>query len=169
GLWLWGNMGIISGLGNRHLGAASTAGEDTLSKIGADGPECARGIRQLGDIGRLPTALRKEIQRRIIRRLRHADLCVLRGHQALCFRDVGPTLEQVRWQAGVNSGRIRAQLLRSEMEVRSWLTNESGDGVFGLLALLKKKCGLSARGVQQGLFLRYIQSRGDSTLVTRFD
>src|SRR5262249_26598747 len=55
------------------------------------------------------------------------------------------------------------------MKVRGWPADESGDRVFRLLALLKEKRGLRARGVQQRFFLRHVQPGSDSPFVPRID
>ncbi len=98
-----------------------------------------------------------------------ADLGVGAGHQAFGFGDVGAALEKIGWKAGVERGRLAFEFARRDVKVGSAAIDEDGDGVFELFALLQHQSGLRARGVEQGFFLRDIETGGDAAVVAGVD
>src|SRR5579859_230895 len=55
------------------------------------------------------------------------------------------------------------------MKIRRGLSGEDGDGIFKLFALLLEKDRLRARGVEESLFLRDVETGSDSAGVARVD
>ena len=159
--------GIVAGLRVLLLRAAGAAGEDALRDVGAESPKRAGDIGELGDVRGLPTAIGEEIERREKGGAGDADLGVGGGHLALGFGDVGTALEKIGGKAGVDGRRFGIELPGQEVKIRSGMIGEGGDGVLELLALLAKKNGLRARGVEERFFLGDIEAGGDAAGVAR--
>ena len=159
------HAGVISRFRELHLRAPRSAGENAFRDVGADGPEGALHVHQLGDICGLPAAISEKIQRRIIGRARNADLRIRYGHLPFGFGDVWPPLQQVGRQTGIECGRLRIQFFAGQVKFRVGFPKQDGDCVFKLFPLLQEQDRLRPRGVQQRLFLRHIQPGSNATFV----
>src|SRR5882762_6237476 len=60
------HAGVVARFSKLHLRAPCSARENTFRDVGADRPERALYIHQLSDIGGLPPASSKKIQRRVV-------------------------------------------------------------------------------------------------------
>ena len=122
-------------------------------------------VQQFCDVGRLPAAVAKKIQRREVSGAGDADLRVGDGHFAFGFGNVRAAFEEIGRQSGVDGGRLGVEFFGWKVEIRRGFADQNGDGVFELFALLPQKNGLGARGVEQRFFLRDVKTRGDTAFV----
>ena len=160
-----GDSRVVAGLRKLLLRASSAAGEDALRHIGADRPERAGDIGELGNVRGLPAAVGEKIEGREKGGPGDADLRVGSSHLALGFGDIGAALEKIGGKAGVDGRRLGIQLPGQEVKVRSGMIGKSGDGIFVLFALLTKKDGLGARRIEKRFFLSDIETGGDTASV----
>ena len=122
-------------------------------------------VRQLGDVRRLPAAISKEIQRRIIRRPGDSDPCVGHSHLPLGFGNVRAPLQQIRRQPGIQRGRLGVQFLACQVKVRGGFSNQHGNPILKLFSLLLQQDGLCACGIQERLFLCDVKPGRHTALV----
>src|SRR5208283_99727 len=87
----------------------------------------------------------------------------------LGFGDIGAPFEEIRGERSFKVGRLGGERALRDVEIRSGLAGENGDGILKLLALLAEKNRLSARSVEERLFLSDVEAGGDATSVTRVD
>ncbi len=161
--------GVVARFGELHLRTPRPAREDAFRDIGADCPERALDIHQLGDIGRLPATISKKIQRGIVGSTSNTDLRVSHGHLPFRFRDIGPPLQQIRRQTGIERRRFGVQLLAGQVKVRGGFPEQDSNCIFKLFPLLQEQNRLRPRGIQERLFLCNIQPGGHAAFVTLID
>ena len=111
----------------------------------------------------------EQIEGRVVRSGSHTDLRVGNRHPSLRFRDIGTPLEQIGREAGIERGRFGAQFLARDVKVRCGTSHQDRHGVLKLLSLLLQQNRLGPRGIQQGFFLRDVESRRHASLVPRID
>src|SRR6266536_4748379 len=93
-------------------------------------------------------------------------MCAFEGHLALAGGNVGASFEDFGRHAGGDRRRSGVKRGGGEGESGCWPSDEDGDGVLELRALLLDERKLrGSRGKQRGL-LRNFQAGGDSTFVT---
>ena len=158
---------IIAGFSELVLRAAGSTGENAFRGVGTDSPKRALDVQQFCDVGRLPAAVAKKIQRREVGGAGDADLCVGDGHFAFGLGDVRAAFEEVRRQSGVDGGRLGVEFFGGKVEIRRGLSHQDGDGVFELFALLLQEDRLCARGVEKRFFLGDVEAGGDAAFVAR--
>ena len=101
------HTGVVTRFGKLSLRASSTSGKDAFRDIRPDSPEGALHIQEFGDVRRLPSAIGKEIQRRVVSRARNPNLCVGHSHLAFGFGDVRAALQEIRGQSGIQRRGLR--------------------------------------------------------------
>src|SRR5579859_54183 len=159
--------GIVAGFRKLRLSAARAAGEDGFGRVCPDRPHRTLHVQKLGDVCGLPSAIRKQIQRRKVGGAGNADLRVRSSHLAFGFGDIWTALQKIGRQPWIQRGRFGVQFLGSKMIIRSGFAEQNGNRVLELLSLLLKQDGLRPRSVEKGLFLRDIEAGSYAAFVAR--
>ena len=156
------DRGVVVGARPLDLRRHRAAVEQGRGKLRADRPDRIAELQQRAQPAAHEADGRPQRDRRIEGALRNADLGIGRGHASFGTRDVGPTLQQGRGNAGSDrrDGKLRRRW--PDADFRRGATNQQGDRVLQQRPVGRFGHELRARQLVLRLRLRQVETRGDA-------